>query len=66
MREAACAITAACLGGHVRVGFENNLYLPDGSLAPDNAALVRGVADVAKSLGVAIATPDRAKHVFSR
>jgi uncharacterized protein (DUF849 family) len=40
-REAACALTAAALGGHVRVGFENNLYLPDGTVAPDNAALVR-------------------------
>ena len=65
-REASCAITAACLGGHVRVGFENNLYLPDGTLAPDNAALVRGVADVAKSLGLTVATPDEAKHIFSR
>jgi 3-keto-5-aminohexanoate cleavage enzyme len=65
-REAACAITAACLGGHVRVGFENNLYLPDGSVAPDNTALVRGVADAAKSLGLAIATPDEAKHLFAQ
>jgi 3-keto-5-aminohexanoate cleavage enzyme len=65
-REAACAITAATLGGHVRVGFENNLHLPDGTLAPDNAALVRGVADVARTLGLAVATPDEAKHLFSR
>jgi hypothetical protein len=35
-REAACGIGAALLGGDVRVGFENNLALPDGSLAPDN------------------------------
>jgi uncharacterized protein (DUF849 family) len=54
------------LGGHVRVGFENNLYLPDGSVAPDNTALVRGVADAAKSLGLAIATPDEAKHLFAQ
>jgi uncharacterized protein (DUF849 family) len=38
-REAACAIAAAALGGHARVGFENNFHLPDGSLAADNAAL---------------------------
>jgi uncharacterized protein (DUF849 family) len=54
------------LGGHVRVGFENNLHLPDGSVAPDNAALVRGVADVSRSLGLEVATPDEAKQVFSR
>ncbi|WP_018701035.1 3-keto-5-aminohexanoate cleavage protein [Amorphus coralli] len=39
-RETACAAAAAYLGGHVRVGFENNTSLPDGSAAPDNAALV--------------------------
>lgn len=63
-REAACAITAACLGGHVRVGFENNLHLPDGTVAPDNAALVRSVADAAKSLGLAIASPDEARRLL--
>lgn len=31
---------AAMLGGHVRLGFENNLLLADGSVAGDNAALV--------------------------
>ena len=35
------AITA---GGHCRVGFENNLHLKDGTLAPDNTALVRQLA----------------------
>ena len=34
-------LTAGDLGGHVRLGFENNLHLKDGSLAPNNAALVR-------------------------
>ena len=53
------------MGGHVRVGFENNLHRPDGSLAPDNATLVRGVADVAKSLGQAVATSEEARHVFA-
>ncbi|MES2889736.1 MAG: 3-keto-5-aminohexanoate cleavage protein [Pseudomonadota bacterium] len=38
--ESACVLTAAALGGHVRVGFENNLWLADGRLASDNAALV--------------------------
>lgn len=31
---------AAAMGGHARVGFENNLRLPDGSVAPDNASIV--------------------------
>ena len=38
--ESACVLTAAALGGHVRVGFENNLWLANGRLADDNAALV--------------------------
>ena len=49
--EAACVTAAALLGGHVRVGFENNLHLPDGALAPSNAKLVTTVANVAHSLG---------------
>ncbi|MGK9164956.1 3-keto-5-aminohexanoate cleavage protein [Inquilinus limosus] len=43
--EAACALAAALLGGDVRVGFENNLHRPDGSLACSNADLVRAVAE---------------------
>jgi uncharacterized protein (DUF849 family) len=43
-QEQACALRAATLGGHVRLGFENNLVLADGSPAPDNAALVRQFA----------------------
>ncbi len=49
--EGACAATAAALGGHARVGFENNLYLADGTLAPDNAALVAQAAGVAPLMG---------------
>ena len=42
---------AAELGGHVRVGFENNLLLPDGSLAKDNADLVALTVKMADSAG---------------
>ena len=64
--EATCAVTAACLGGHVRVGFENNLHLPDGTIAPDNAALVRGFSLTAASLGMQVATPEDARELLSR
>jgi uncharacterized protein (DUF849 family) len=43
-QEHACALRAAELGGHVRLGFENNIVLADGTPAPDNAALVRQFA----------------------
>ena len=42
---------AAELGGHARVGFENNQHLPDGTEAPDNAALVKLVSDLARFAG---------------
>ena len=38
--ETACVVAGALLGGHARVGFENNLYLPDGALARANCELV--------------------------
>lgn len=54
--EHACVTAAASLGGHVRVGFENNLYLKNGEVAPNNAALVSQAAQAALSLGRPIAT----------
>ena len=63
-REAACAMTAAALGGHVRVGFENNLHLPDGTLAPDNAALVRNVVGGAATIGRRLASADDVREMF--
>jgi len=46
--EGAVALTALSLGGDVRVGFENNMYLNDKTMAPNNAALVKQVADGAQ------------------
>ena len=63
--EHACAIAAAALGGHVRVGFENNLYLKDGRIAPENAALVAQVSEGAAMLGRKIATADQIRELFA-
>jgi uncharacterized protein (DUF849 family) len=54
--EHACVSAAAALGGHVRVGFENNLYLKTGAVAPDNAALVAQASEATRSLGRPLAT----------
>lgn len=51
MQESTCAVAAAALGGHVRLGFENNLQGPDGSLYADNAQGVSGVRHVLSLLG---------------
>jgi uncharacterized protein (DUF849 family) len=48
--ESSASLVAAGLGGHVRVGFENNLRTADGSLAPNNAALVAQIRDAAPLL----------------
>jgi uncharacterized protein (DUF849 family) len=48
--ERAVAAAAVSLGGHVRVGFENNLERPDGSLLRDNAEQIEAVALIASRL----------------
>jgi prepilin-type processing-associated H-X9-DG protein len=65
-RECACALTAAALGGHVRVGFENNVLMADGSVARDNAALAGQVASGAKLLGRSLAGADEARAYLDR
>jgi uncharacterized protein (DUF849 family) len=51
-RELACVTAAALLGCHMRVGFENNFFLPDGRRAPDNAALVAAAAAALCTFGL--------------
>lgn len=62
--EHACVTAAAALGGHVRVGFENNLQLKNGQTAPDNAALVRQAAEAAFSLGRPLASAQDIRQRF--
>ena len=63
-RETACAVAAAALGGHARVGFENNFHLPDGSLAADNAALVAAVTEGLSAIGGRPASADEARDLM--
>jgi len=63
--EQACVTAAAALGGHVRVGFENNLQLKTGATAPDNTALVRQAVDAAACLGRPLATAHDIRHRFA-
>jgi uncharacterized protein (DUF849 family) len=57
-------VRAVSLGGHVRVGFENNLHLQDGALAPDSAALVKEMADAASATGRSLADPEAARDIL--
>jgi 3-keto-5-aminohexanoate cleavage enzyme len=52
------------LGGHVRVGLEDNVYYRRGELARDNAQLVERVATLARTLGRDPATPDEARAML--
>ena len=52
------------MGGHVRVGFEDNLYIEKGVLAKSNGELVEKVVKIAKLLGREIATPDEARRIM--
>jgi uncharacterized protein (DUF849 family) len=54
------------LGGHVRVGLEDNLYLEKGKLAPSNAALVEKAAKIVDVLGDQVATPAEARKMLGR
>jgi uncharacterized protein (DUF849 family) len=55
---------AVLLGGHVRVGFEDNLYLARGVPAPSNAALVEKAARIVEMMGAHVATPDEARQIL--
>ena len=55
---------AVILGGHARVGMEDNIYLDRGKLAPGNAALVERAVDIIKSLGDHPASPDEARKIL--
>lgn len=52
------------LGGNVRVGLEDNLYLGPGRLAPDNASQVAKIVRITRELDLAIATPDEARAML--
>jgi 3-keto-5-aminohexanoate cleavage enzyme len=57
-REAACVTAAALLGGHARVGFENNLALPNGARAASNAELVGAAVRALEAAGLAAQTTE--------
>ena len=52
---------AAAMGGHVRVGLEDNLYISKGVLAKSNAEQVDLIGEIVTRLSRTIATPDEAR-----
>jgi len=52
------------MGGHVRVGLEDNIFISKGVLAKSNAELVEKAVRIARELGREIATPDEARQIL--
>jgi uncharacterized protein (DUF849 family) len=58
------AAIAGAMGGNVRVGLEDSLWLSKGQLAATNAAQVERVRNILEGLGREIATPDEAREIL--
>ncbi|MGV8145835.1 MAG: 3-keto-5-aminohexanoate cleavage protein [Alkaliphilus sp.] len=63
--ELPLAVMAIIMGGHVRVGFEDNTYYKRGELAKSNAQLVERIVRIAKEMGREVATPDEAREILN-
>ena len=59
------AAMSAAMGGNVRVGLEDSLWLGVGRLAPSNASQVTQVRKIIEGLGLDVATPDEAREILS-
>ncbi|MGO1430178.1 MAG: 3-keto-5-aminohexanoate cleavage protein, partial [Halomonas sp.] len=58
------AAQSAAMGGHVRVGLEDSLWLEPGKLAENNASQVKRVRELLEALSFEIATPDEAREML--
>ena len=58
------AAMAASMGGNVRVGLEDNLWIAKGKLATSNKEQVLKVREILEGLGLEIATPDEAREIL--
>ena len=63
-QEQQCALKAIDAGGHARIGFENNLYLPNGELAGNTAALVTSLVDALASRSCRPAQSETARQLL--
>lgn len=63
-REFPIAAATVAMGGHIRVGLEDNLYLSKGVLAPDNASLVERAVRICEALNQPVATATEARRIL--
>jgi len=64
MSQIPMAVTASQMGGHVRVGLEDSLFISRGELAESNEAQVTKTRRLIEGLGHAVATPDEAREIL--
>ena len=64
-RQTAMATMAVAMGGHVRVGFEDNIYYRKGELADSNARFVERVVRIAREVGREPASVESARRILS-
>lgn len=62
--ELPLAVHAIMMGGHVRVGLEDNIYYAKGQPAKSNAELVERIVRIAKEVGREVATPQEARKML--
>jgi uncharacterized protein (DUF849 family) len=55
---------AAMMGGNVRVGLEDSLYIGPGKLAASNAEQVAKIRRIVEELGYEVATPNEARQML--
>ncbi|CAJ0790405.1 3-keto-5-aminohexanoate cleavage enzyme [Ralstonia condita] len=58
------SMMALAMGGNIRVGFEDNVYIEHGVLAVSNAQFVEKAVRIARELGREIATPEEAREMM--
>jgi uncharacterized protein (DUF849 family) len=58
------AAQSAAMGGNIRVGLEDSLWLGPGMLAESNAAQVRKAREIVEGLGLDVATPNDAREIL--
>jgi 3-keto-5-aminohexanoate cleavage enzyme len=63
-RQTAMATMAVAMGGHVRVGFEDNIYYRKGELADSNARFVERVVRIAREVGREPASIEEARAIL--
>lgn len=64
--EANAIVAASLLNGNGRIGFENNLLLPDGSVASDNSALIAVAAERIRACGISLMSAGELRQTWTK